>query len=87
MGLLNKQIAYELGIGEATVKALVSAVLRKSGAINRSQVVLIVHGICLNSELEKDRAAARIRKNATPKLRPSTWAWAVGRDCHEEPRT
>ncbi len=31
-GLLNKQIAYELGVSEATVKAHVSAVLQKLGS-------------------------------------------------------
>ena len=32
-GLLNKQIGYELGVSEATVKAHVTAILRKLGAI------------------------------------------------------
>jgi len=31
-GLLNKQIAYELGVSEATVKAHVSAILQKLGS-------------------------------------------------------
>jgi DNA-binding NarL/FixJ family response regulator len=39
-GLLNKQIAYELGVSEATVKAHVSAVLTKLGVENRTQAVL-----------------------------------------------
>jgi DNA-binding CsgD family transcriptional regulator len=56
-GLMNKQIAWELGIGEATVKALVSAVLRKAGASSRSQVALIAHGISLEAELDRARAA------------------------------
>ncbi|NNC24867.1 response regulator transcription factor, partial [Salinisphaera sp. USBA-960] len=30
-GLLNKQIGYELGVSEATVKAHVTAILRKLG--------------------------------------------------------
>ena len=30
-GLLNKQIAYELGVSEATIKAHVSAILQKLG--------------------------------------------------------
>jgi DNA-binding NarL/FixJ family response regulator len=40
-GLLNKQIGYELGVSEATVKAHMSAVLRKLGANNRTQAVLM----------------------------------------------
>jgi DNA-binding NarL/FixJ family response regulator len=40
-GLLNKQIGYELGVSEATVKAHMSAILRKLGANNRTQVVLM----------------------------------------------
>ena len=39
-GLLNKQIAHELGVSEATVKAHVSAVLQKLGVDNRTQAVL-----------------------------------------------
>lgn len=40
-GLLNKQIAWELDITEATIKAHVTAILRKLGANNRTQAVLI----------------------------------------------
>ena len=39
-GLSNKAIGRELGIGEITVKAHVSAVLRKLGVENRVQAVL-----------------------------------------------
>lgn len=39
-GLLNKQIAYELGVSEATVKAHVSAVLMKLGVDSRTQAVI-----------------------------------------------
>jgi len=39
-GLLNKQIAYELGVSEATVKAHVSAVLLKLGVDSRTQAVI-----------------------------------------------
>ncbi|GAP75455.1 MULTISPECIES: response regulator transcription factor [Pseudoalteromonas] len=40
-GLLNKQIAYELNISEATVKAHITAIFRKLGVYNRTQAVLI----------------------------------------------
>ena len=40
-GLLNKQIAYELGVSEATVKAHVSAILDKLGVDSRTQAVIV----------------------------------------------
>jgi DNA-binding NarL/FixJ family response regulator len=40
-GRLNKQIAYDLAITEATVKAHMTAILRKLGATNRTQAVLL----------------------------------------------
>ena len=39
-GLLNKQIAYELKVSEATVKAHVSAILTKLGVESRTQAVI-----------------------------------------------
>lgn len=39
-GLLNKQIAYELSVSEATVKAHVSAVLQKLNVDSRTQAVI-----------------------------------------------
>ena len=39
-GLLNKQIAYELGVSEATIKAHVTAIMSKLGVNNRTQAVL-----------------------------------------------
>lgn len=41
-GLLNKQIAYQLSVSEATIKAHVTAVLRKMNVNNRTQAVLAV---------------------------------------------
>ena len=40
-GLLNKQIAFEMGISEATVKAHMTAIFRKLGANNRTQALLV----------------------------------------------
>jgi DNA-binding NarL/FixJ family response regulator len=39
----NKQIAYELSISQETVKIHISAILRKLGASNRAQAVLMAH--------------------------------------------
>jgi DNA-binding NarL/FixJ family response regulator len=39
-GLLNKQIAYQLSVSEATVKAHVSAILQKLGVESRTQAVI-----------------------------------------------
>jgi DNA-binding NarL/FixJ family response regulator len=39
-GLLNKQIAHELGVSEATVKAHVSAILQKLRVDSRTQAVI-----------------------------------------------
>lgn len=46
-GLLNKQIAYDLNISEATVKAHVTAIMRKLGVNNRTQAVMKVASIDL----------------------------------------
>jgi DNA-binding NarL/FixJ family response regulator len=39
-GMLNKQIAYELQVGETTVKAHVSEILRKLKVSSRTQAVI-----------------------------------------------
>lgn len=44
-GLLNKQIAYELKVSEATIKAHVSAVLQKLGVDSRTQAVILLSKI------------------------------------------
>jgi DNA-binding NarL/FixJ family response regulator len=44
-GLLNKQIAFQLGVSEATVKAHVSAILQKLGVESRTQAVIAVKKI------------------------------------------
>ena len=54
-GLLNKQIAYELGVSEATVKAHVSAILQKLGVESRTQAVI---------------AAAKIEAGQWPQVPP-----------------
>lgn len=49
-GKLNKQIAYELGITEATIKAHVTQVLRKLGASNRTQAVTLAADLALDPD-------------------------------------
>ncbi len=55
-GLLNKQIAYQLGVSEATVKAHVSAILQKLGVESRTQAVI---------------AAAKIEAGQPPQQAPA----------------
>lgn len=49
-GLLNKQIAYDLGVSEATIKAHVTAILRKLGVTNRTQAVLMAGKLAIDSD-------------------------------------
>ena len=42
-GRLNKQIAYDLEISEATVKAHVTAIFRKLNVLNRTQAVILAN--------------------------------------------
>jgi DNA-binding NarL/FixJ family response regulator len=49
-GRLNKQIAYEMHITEATVKAHMTAIMRKLGAANRTQAVLLATRLTLNPD-------------------------------------
>ena len=51
-GLLNKQIAYELSISEATVKAHITAIFRKLGVYNRTQAVLIASKLQLEPQTQ-----------------------------------
>jgi len=48
-GLLNKQIAYQLNVSEATIKAHVTAILRKMKVNNRTQAVLAVQQLRIQS--------------------------------------
>jgi DNA-binding NarL/FixJ family response regulator len=50
-GLLNKQIAYELSVSEATVKAHVSAIFQKLGVESRTQAVILATKIEAAQEL------------------------------------
>ena len=50
-GKLNKQIAFELTIAETTVKAHVTAIMRKLGVQSRTQAVLMAGEACFSSLL------------------------------------
>ncbi|MBJ6370439.1 response regulator [Sedimentitalea arenosa] len=54
-GKLNKQIAYDLSIAETTVKAHVTAIMRKLGVQSRTQAVLIAKETSFGTVLS-DRA-------------------------------
>jgi len=58
-GLLNKQIAYELSISESTVKAHVSAILKKLEVSSRMQAVLLAQRGALG-QLSSPMAAAAV---------------------------
>jgi len=49
-GQLNKQIAYDLGVSEATIKAHITAILRKLGVTNRTQAVLMAGRLAVEPE-------------------------------------
>jgi DNA-binding NarL/FixJ family response regulator len=52
LGLLNKQIAFDLEIAEATVKAHMTMLMRKLNVRNRTQLALLAQAMIL-----KDGAA------------------------------
>jgi len=53
-GWLNKQIAYDLHISEATVKAHMTAIFRKLGVTNRTQVVIQAQRLQLEAPVDRD---------------------------------
>ncbi|MBE3637015.1 response regulator transcription factor [Mangrovicoccus algicola] len=54
-GRLNKQIAHELSIAEATVKAHVTAIMRKLGVHSRTQAVLAAQAARAGRDLQAGR--------------------------------
>lgn len=48
-GLLNKQIAYELNVKEATIKAHMTEIFRKLGVHSRTQAVLALGSLAVES--------------------------------------
>lgn len=53
-GMLNKQIAYELSIAETTVKAHVTAIMRKLGVQSRTQAALLASETSFNNVLQRE---------------------------------
>ena len=53
-GLLNKQIAYQLDVSEATIKAHVTAILRKMHVNNRTQAVLAAQRLQINGATQPE---------------------------------
>jgi DNA-binding NarL/FixJ family response regulator len=51
-GLLNKQIAFDLGITEATVKGHLSALMRRLRVRNRTQVAVLAQATTLLQSAE-----------------------------------
>ena len=50
-GQMNKQIAHELSIAETTVKAHVTAIMRKMGVSSRTQAVLMARDANLKGRI------------------------------------
>ena len=46
-GLLNKQIAFDLGIAEATVKVHMTALMRKLNVRNRTQAAILAQTLAI----------------------------------------
>ena len=46
-GMLNKQIAYELGLAESTIKSHASTIFLKLGVRNRTQAVIVLNEITM----------------------------------------
>ncbi len=56
-GLLNKQIAQEMGVTEHTVKVHVTAILKKLGCHSRTQVAVLVRNLEADGGLATDGSA------------------------------
>lgn len=65
-GLLNKQIAYELSVSEATVKAHVSAILQKLGVESRTQAVIAA------AKMENGQWQSNANETEEPMRTPAT---------------
>ncbi len=53
-GMLNKQIAYDLNVSEATIKAHATAIFRKLNVRNRTQAVIAIGQLELNDNFNEN---------------------------------
>jgi DNA-binding NarL/FixJ family response regulator len=60
-GMLNKQIAFELGVGETTVKAHVSEILRKLNVVSRTQAVIEVSRLDFDAVSDRARGPEEVK--------------------------
>jgi len=51
-GMPNKLIAYEMQLAEATVKAHITALLRRLGVHNRTQAAMLVREVSIRHSLQ-----------------------------------
>lgn len=65
-GKQNKQIAYELSLAEATVKAHITALLRRLGVQNRTQAAVLAESVWL-AEAEADPGGEAGRRGTAPR--------------------
>src|SRR6266851_27670 len=68
-GKLNKQIAHDIGVTEATVKAHVTMILRKLGVMSRTQAVIAAGGLLADSPRSMRRPAAVPAEPVVPRER------------------
>ncbi|ABV92213.1 two component transcriptional regulator [Dinoroseobacter shibae DFL 12 = DSM 16493] len=61
-GKPNKEIAYELSLAEATVKAHITALLRRLGARNRTEAVVVVEEAMAAQRGDEPEARAFLRR-------------------------
>lgn len=62
LGKPNKQIAYELSLAEATIKAHITALLRRLGVSNRTQAVVLVESAMAEQLGDVPEARAFLRR-------------------------
>ncbi|MGB3243455.1 MAG: response regulator transcription factor [Sulfitobacter sp.] len=61
-GKPNKRIAYELSLAESTVKAHITALLRRLGVSNRTQAVVLVESVMAEQLGDEPEARAFLRR-------------------------
>ena len=69
-GLLNKQIAFKLGVSEATIKAHVSAILQKLGVDSRTQAVIAINQDRQHRRLATAELSAGVRPSGSDTSTP-----------------